>query len=101
MGSLRVARACIYIGFFAFLASGCTTDGDSLAAPTPAVSTTTTTTTTVPPTSVPVIANMTASFSSNTCVRAADGLTNMALVVGFDYTDGSGDLSGGKVVVNR
>jgi hypothetical protein len=77
--------------------NGCTADGKEVAtAPTP-----TPTTTTVPPSSDPQIAHLSANFSTNSCVRAADGLVAMALVVSFDYTDGAGDLAGGHVTVNR
>jgi hypothetical protein len=50
---------------------------------------------------VPVIADLSAHFSGNSCTRAADGLTGSALVLTFDYTDGGGDLSGGHVMLNR
>ena len=48
-----------------------------------------------------MIANLTAVFSGKACTRAADHLTGSALVVTFDFTDGDGDLSGGKVVLYR
>jgi hypothetical protein len=55
-----------------------------------------------PPASpTPAIANLTAVFSGKSCTRAADHLTGSALVVTFDFTDGDGDLSGGKVVLYR
>jgi hypothetical protein len=63
-------------------------------APTPAPSPT-------PVNSAPSIANLTASFSGNSCIRAADHLKGSALVVTFDFTDASGDISGGQVVLNR
>jgi hypothetical protein len=97
MVSLQSVRPFVYAAFFASVISGCTTDSGSVAAPTPAV----TTTTTVPPTSVPQIAHLAANFSTNSCVRPADGLTALALVVTFDYVDMSGDLAGGHVTVNR
>jgi hypothetical protein len=51
--------------------------------------------------SVPAISNISASFTTNTCTRAADGLQAMALVITFDYTDSSGDLAGGKIPLSR
>jgi len=90
-------RIYVCVGLFAVATSGCTTDNGPATQPTPAV----TTTTTVPPMSAPAIAHLTANFSSNSCVRAADGLVAIALVVTFDYTDLPGDLAGGRVVVNR
>jgi hypothetical protein len=55
-----------------------------------------------PPASpAPAIANLAAVFSGKSCTRAADHLTGSALVVTFDFTDGDGDLSGGKVVLYR
>ena len=63
-------------------------------APTPAPTPT-------PTTSVPVISNLSAAFSTNTCTRPADGLKAEALVISFDYRDMSGDLSGGYVQLNR
>lgn len=54
-----------------------------------------------PANSTPVISNLTANFSGASCTRAADHLRGSALVVTFDYTDGGGDISGGRVVLNR
>lgn len=50
---------------------------------------------------MPAISNLSAAFSGKPCTRAADHLTGSALVVTFDFTDGDGDLSGGKVVLYR
>jgi hypothetical protein len=50
---------------------------------------------------IPAIANLAAVFSGKPCTRAADHLTGSALVVTFDFADGDGDLSGGKVVLYR
>lgn len=44
---------------------------------------------------------MNAYFSGKSCTRAADHLTGSALVVAFDFTDPNGDVSGGKVMLNR
>lgn len=55
----------------------------------------------VPASSVPAISNITANFTTNTCVRAADGHTAEALVIAFDYVDGGGDLAGGRVRLDR
>jgi hypothetical protein len=54
-----------------------------------------------PTSSIPTIANLTAHFSGSSCTRAADGLIGRALVLTFDYSDGSGDLNGGHVMLNR
>ena len=54
-----------------------------------------------PADSTPVISNLTANFSGASCTRAADHLRGSALVVTFDFTDGGGDISGGRVVLNR
>ena len=54
-----------------------------------------------PADSTPVISNLTANFSGASCTRAADHLRGSALVVTFDYTDSGGDISGGRVVLNR
>jgi hypothetical protein len=55
-----------------------------------------------PPTStVPSISDLGAHFSDSSCTRAADGLTGRALVITFDYVDGSADLVGGHVLLNR
>jgi hypothetical protein len=79
----------------ATIGCGMENGGDAVTAPTPAL----------PPTTIPAItpeiSHLAASFSSNTCVRAADHLTAMALVVTFDYIDAAGDLTGGRVQVNR
>jgi len=48
-----------------------------------------------------VISHLTANFLSTSCTRAADGLVAEALEITFDYTDGSGDLSGGHVHLDR
>jgi hypothetical protein len=104
MISLRSLGASLSISVLAITIVGCSTDngGDSVTAPTPAPTTVpTTTTTTIPAGSIPEISHLSANFSNNTCVRAADHLSAMALVVTFDYTDGGGDLSGGRVQVNR
>ena len=50
---------------------------------------------------MPVIADLNAHFSDNSCTRAADGLTGRALVITFDYADGGADLNGGHVMLNR
>src|SRR5438309_11480409 len=78
--------------------NGACTEGNtrSEAAPTPV-----TPTPVEPASSVPVIADLTANFSTNSCVRQADGLTGRALVVIFDFTAGGADLSGGHVELNR
>jgi hypothetical protein len=58
--------------------------------------------TVTPPTaSVPAISNLTANFSANTCTRAADGLAGRALVITFDFTDATGDISGARVQLSR
>lgn len=54
-----------------------------------------------PASRVPAISGLTAGFSGKSCTRAADHLTGSALVVSFDFIDGDGDLSGGKVVLYR
>ena len=53
-----------------------------------------------PPTA-PMISNLSAHFSGQSCTRAADHLRGSALIVQFDFTDPNGDLSGGKVMLNR
>ena len=50
-----------------------------------------------PPPTVPSISNISAAFTTDTCTRAADGLHAMALVITFDYVDGPGDLSSGRI----
>jgi hypothetical protein len=54
-----------------------------------------------PASPIPIIANLAAAFSGKPCTRAADHLTGSALVVAFDFRDGDGDVSGGKVVLYR
>ena len=54
-----------------------------------------------PASPVPAISNLSAAFSGKSCTRAADHLTGSALVVSFNFTDGDGDLSGGRVVLYR
>lgn len=51
--------------------------------------------------SVPAISNISATFTTNTCTRAADGLQAMAELITFDYTDGAGDLSSGRIPLYR
>jgi hypothetical protein len=53
------------------------------------------------PTSVPAIANLTATFANTGCIRSADGLAGRALVITFDYTDANGDTTGGRVQLTR
>lgn len=95
MLSRQTVRALVFVGIVGSVISAC--DGNSATvAPTAAASTV------VPPTTtVPVISNITANFSTNSCIRPADGLTGRALVISFHYTDGSGDLSSGSVQLNR
>jgi hypothetical protein len=52
-------------------------------------------------TSVPTISNLTASFSTAGCIRAADGLAGRALVITFDFSDPKGDTSGGRIQLSR
>jgi hypothetical protein len=52
-------------------------------------------------TSAPTISNLAAIFSTAGCIRAADGLAGRALVVTFDFSDPSGDTSGGRVQLAR
>jgi hypothetical protein len=98
MRALRLVGVGL-LGFVTFACGGTPSnpaDPTPTPAPTPA--------TPVPPaptTSVPQISNLTTTFSSNACIRAADGLVGSALVVTFDYVDGSGDLAGGSVRLNR
>lgn len=99
MLSLRSFVTFVSLVVFSTATIGCGMEngGDAVTAPTPAPSPATTTI----PAITPEISHLAASFSSNTCVRAADHLTAMALVVTFDYIDGAGDLTGGRVQVNR
>lgn len=52
-------------------------------------------------TSVPAISNLAANFSTAGCIRAADGLAGRALVMTFDFSDPTGDTSGGRVQLTR
>jgi hypothetical protein len=53
------------------------------------------------PSTAPTIANLTARFSGQTCTRQADHHIGSALVVQFDFTDPNGNVTGGKVMLNR
>jgi hypothetical protein len=52
-------------------------------------------------TSVPIISNLTANFSTAGCIRTADGLAGRALVVTFDFSDPQGDTTGGRIQLMR
>jgi len=100
MFSLRSVGTTFPFVLVAITVVGCGVDngGDAATAPTP---TPAPVTTTIPASSVPEISHLAANFTTNTCTRAADHLQAMALVVTFDYVDGAGDLTGGRVQVNR
>ena len=94
MFSRSMVRTLVFAGIVGSVISAC--DGNSATvAPTTSASTAPATST------VPVIANITANFSTNSCIRPADGLHAIALVISFRYTDGTGDLSSGSVQLNR
>jgi hypothetical protein len=90
------------IGLLGLLLAACAqNDIGSTVVPTSTAPTPTAPTPPASTNSVPVISHLTANFSTNSCTRAADGLTAEALEITFDYNDGSGDLSGGHVHLER
>ena len=102
---MRFLHSGCLLALFALFALFCTLNGacaegtpSSHTAPTPVAPAPTPVT---PVSSVPVIADLTANFSTNSCTRQADGLTGRAMVVTFDFTDGGASLSGGHVEVDR
>jgi hypothetical protein len=98
--SSRIVRVLALVGFVGSVTSACDrTSSPIVVAPVPTAPTGPTAGTST--SSVPAISNLTANFTTGSCVRAADGLTSTALVITFDYTDGSGDLSGGRVQLSR
>jgi hypothetical protein len=53
------------------------------------------------PSTRPTISGLAANFSTNGCIRSADGLAGRALVITFDFTDAPGAIAGGHVQLSR